>query len=178
MTANLVELKAGARLTPGRVAPVVEPGPCPIGRISADVRLFNPGSIATTAHVIANGWSAQREHLYINPGCERGASRRRLGADNTHDGEKGGLRAQHRNGGRVSSWQGASLTGTDVRSPSGGIAGPRSHSSTIFRLVSSSTILERHFHGMNDEKVDLRQGLDKKTPSIDEAVWQFKSGEL
>ena len=31
---------------------------------------------------------------------------------------------------------------------------------------------------MNDEKVDLRQGLDKGTPPIDDAVWPFKSGEL
>jgi hypothetical protein len=112
------------------------------------------------------------------PGRERGASKRRLGADNAHDGEKERFRAQHRNGGRVSMWQSASSTGTDVSSPRGGIAGPRSHSSTIFWLVSSSTILERLFQGMKGEKVDLRPGLDKRIPSIDELVWPFKSGEL
>jgi hypothetical protein len=154
----------------GRMAPVVEPGPRPIGRIPAEVRLFNLRSIAANAHVIANGRCAQHEHVDIKPGCERGASKRRPGADNAHDGEKGRLSAQHRNGGRVSTWQSARSTGRDVRSPRGGIAGPRSHSSTIFWFVSSSTILERLFHGMNDEKVDLRQGLDKRTPSIDEAV--------
>jgi hypothetical protein len=176
--ANLIELKDGERSTPGRMATVVEPGPRPIGRIPGEVRRFNLGSIAANAHVNANGWSAQREHVDIKPSCERGASKRRLGADNAHDGEKGILSAQHRNGGRVSTRQGASSTGTDVSSPRGGIAGPRSHSSTIFWLVSSSTILERLFHGMKGEKVDLRQGLDKRTPSIDEAGWPFKSGEL
>jgi hypothetical protein len=176
--ANLIERKDGERLTLGRMAPVVEPRPRPIGRIPAEVRLFNLGSIAANAHVNANGRSAQHEHVDIKPGCERGASKRRLGADNAHDGEKGRLSAQHRNGGRVSTWQSASSTGTDVRSPRGGIAGPRSHSSTIFWLVSSSTILERLFQGMKGEKVDLRQGLDKRIPSIDEAVWAFTSGEL
>jgi hypothetical protein len=159
------------RPTRNRMAPVLDPGPRPIGRISAEVRLFNLGSIAATAHVFANGWSAQREHVDIKPGCERGASKRRLGADDARDGGYKRLSAQHRNGGRVSTQQGASSTGMDLRNSTGGIAGPRSHSSTIFWLVSSSTILERLFHGMKGENVDLRQGLDKRIPSIDDAVW-------
>ena len=59
-------------------------------------------------------------------------------------------------------WHDASSIGTELRSLRGGIAGPRSHSSTTLWLVSSSTIFDRLFHGTKGEKVDLRTGLDKE----------------
>jgi hypothetical protein len=65
-----------------------------------------------------------------------------------------------------------------MRSLRGGTAGPKSHSSTIFSLVSSNTIFKRLFHGVNGEKVDLRKGLDKRIPSIDEAEWTLITGIL
>ena len=130
-------------------------GPRPIGRISTEFRLFNLGSMAATAHVIAAvaprsvSMSKSSRIANVSPpdgGCARTTLRQ---------GEKGRLSVQHRNGGRVSRWQGTNSTGTDVSSLRGGIAGPRSHSSTIFWLDSSSTILERFFHGMKAEKVEL-----------------------
>jgi hypothetical protein len=65
-----------------------------------------------------------------------------------------------------------------VRNLRGGTAGPKSHSSTTFWLVSSKTIFRRLFHGVNGEKVDLRKGLDKRIPSIDETVCPLITGVL
>lgn len=166
------------RSTLGRTAPVFEPRPSPICRGLAEVRLFQSGVDCAIAHVIANNPSAQREHVDVRPGCDRGAFKRRLSADKVHDGGKGRSYDQQRRGGRVRTWHDASSTGMEVRSLRGGNAGPRSHSSTILWLVSSSTIFERLFHGMKGEKVDLRKGLDTKIPSIDEALWLLISGIL
>jgi hypothetical protein len=91
---------------------------------------------------------------------------------------KGRSTDQQRRGGRATRWRCANSIGTEVRNRRGGIAGPRSHSSTIFGLLSSSTILERLFHGMKGEKVDLRQGLDTRILSIEEPAWPTISGIL
>ena len=75
-------------------------------------------------------------------------------------------------------WHDASSIGTELRSLRGGIAGPRSHSSTTLWLVSSSTIFDRLFHGTKGEKVDLRTGLDKRMPLVHDVVWHVIAGIL